>query len=327
MSIIRQSMSYQKLILILLFIYNNNIYSISPKSQLDIMKKNLPWKYINRFSDNMPTKNREYHLKYWMNQYEMRLYMLDFLKTTNIDNLTTKNFKKFLKKAHKIAAVGKNKNRVYKLRPKNITKDRQEFETGGEFRSYMPRTAETNLFETHHLQILNAAQNIEKKYGIRDIFIQSFRGFWKINLSKVSKEAFPENQYYNFYEDSIHAFIANNHPHWDYSEEYFNNMNNTFKKAWKNLYNYNELLLNLSEFYQYSINLMPFESINNSFFMNIVNMFLEKAGLKGISHGYIDFAAFNLQPQTFHLYFLEIVLTENPFLLSKDLTKQIKLSS
>ena len=276
------------------------------------LEKELPWKTLTRFAHfETPSETEDHRLKYWQNQFDMRTYMLEIIHSGKIQDITLDQFKDMLKKAHKLAAAGKNGDRLYKLRPETHNKE-SAIETGGEFRSGLPRTAETNNFEKVHSNIVKQANELSQKYGISDPFTRTWRFKGIIKLKDIPENALPSNQYYNLFENPYDAFIANDHPLWEHSDYYFIKMMEALKKCDKSIHDHKALIRNLSEFYQYSINLMPFESINNSLFMNIVNMFLEESGLKGIHHEHIDFAAFDLQQDTFLLYFYDKVAKENP---------------
>ncbi|MFC2140533.1 hypothetical protein ACFLQ1_02295, partial [Candidatus Auribacterota bacterium] len=148
-------------------------FALAPKSSVDELKKALPWKTMIRFkSDTLP--NDEAKIKYWQNHYDARLYMLSFIRASEVSKMSLDNFKEFLKTAHRYAAIGKNGDRGYKLRPRRFDKKEREMETGGEFRSHLPRTAETDTIDRYHVPVINAAKSIEEKYGLHDLFIDNW---------------------------------------------------------------------------------------------------------------------------------------------------------
>jgi len=318
------------------FIYEQAMEKQAKENLIARLRDVVPWSTITRYAAyTEATLNDEYHLKYWLNQYDMRIYMQDVLASNHIEKLTLEEFKIILKRAHRYAAAGRDNNRTYKLKPRIYGKER-EIELGGEFRSRIARSAETNSFYDYHVKVLETAEKILNKYQVKDPFIDNAMRNDKIILKGIPESALPDYQFYNPFEDPYSAYIDNNHPYWDNADYYFSLMLESFKKAYANIDTPKELIKNLAEFYQYSINIMPFESINNSFFMNIVNMFLEQGNLKAIRHGFIDFAAFDLQQETFLLFFYDRVLEANPVLsnsplltsiLSKDLmfTDQLKI--
>ena len=65
------------------------------------------------------------------------------------------------------------------------------------------------------------------------------------------------------------------------------------------------ILEKIAEHYQYAANARPYANINNSMFMNEVNTLLQKAGMRTMPHGDLDFAAMHLQPNTFKKYFVD----------------------
>lgn len=62
--------------------------------------------------------------------------------------------------------------------------------------------------------------------------------------------------------------------------------------------------------YQYGAIVRPFDQINNSIFMNLVNMQLKVIGFKGIPHLSHDLVAQRLQPENFSRYFVDEVVSE-----------------
>jgi hypothetical protein len=57
--------------------------------------------------------------------------------------------------------------------------------------------------------------------------------------------------------------------------------------------------------YQYGAVVRPFWQINNSLFMNLANMQVKMLGLRGMTHGDMDFAAQRMQPKSFVRYFMD----------------------
>ena len=59
--------------------------------------------------------------------------------------------------------------------------------------------------------------------------------------------------------------------------------------------------------YQYAAIARPFPQINNSLFMEVVNMQIKMLGFEGISHGHLDLLAQRIQPEYFSKYFIDVV--------------------
>ncbi|MDB5038736.1 MAG: hypothetical protein JWQ35_2264, partial [Bacteriovoracaceae bacterium] len=68
----------------------------------------------------------------------------------------------------------------------------------------------------------------------------------------------------------------------------------------------------LSNYYHVAINSHLFYRVNNSIFMSHVNYILEAYGLRGISHGYLDYYAFIKSSDQFYGMFLASVRKQNP---------------
>lgn len=67
----------------------------------------------------------------------------------------------------------------------------------------------------------------------------------------------------------------------------------------------------IGEFYQYGAISRPFNEVNNSLFMNMVNGLLEQRGLTPIEQGFMDFAAMRMQPDEFTTFFRQQVQAAN----------------
>jgi hypothetical protein len=65
-----------------------------------------------------------------------------------------------------------------------------------------------------------------------------------------------------------------------------------------------ELLTLIARQYQYGPCGRPFVQINNSLFMQLLNMQVKLLGLPGMTHGIMDIAAQRMQPDTFARYFI-----------------------
>jgi hypothetical protein len=72
------------------------------------------------------------------------------------------------------------------------------------------------------------------------------------------------------------------------------------------------LLPLLSEYYQIAINAHLFHRANNSILMGQVNYILESRGMRGISHGDLDYAALILKRERFQSVLAEAIRRENP---------------
>lgn len=75
--------------------------------------------------------------------------------------------------------------------------------------------------------------------------------------------------------------------------------------------NIKDLLTDISQYYQYGINMHMFEDINQSLFVNQVNSLLMLMNLNPINHGILDFVAMRFQPKNFTKYFIDEVKKRN----------------
>jgi len=74
----------------------------------------------------------------------------------------------------------------------------------------------------------------------------------------------------------------------------------------------NDVLVLLADYYQVGINAHLFERVNNSLLMNQMNYFLHYIGLRGISHGSLDYLALYKVPEDFRGIFIKAVIERNP---------------
>ena len=136
-------------------------------------------------------------------------------------------------------------------------------------------------------------EGVAKKYGDK----YSTNTASRVELDGIPAAAQPNNIGYK------HVY-----PDGKYLSYYFEQMQRTAQEA-LDLINkgapQDRILAKLAEHYQYAANARPFGQINNSLFMNEINTFLSKAGMKTMPHGMLDHAAQRLQPETFKKYFID----------------------
>lgn len=273
--------------------------NLSPNASLiDSIKQFIPWDQLIEEDDIEPSDVETLRGKYWLNQFEFRVYLLHKLNSVDWDSVTGEQFVDILKRGHEIASSGSKGERVYKV-------FNGEYIKGGVLRDYNGREF---IKSPVILRVETALSRIEKKYGQRDPFSDQLSVLLK--LPGIPESFLPRNEYIH-HGDTYSSYIEHTHPDYKGRKYYFDIMLGTFKMSLRSNHHI-ELVKHLAVFFQYSINFMPWHTINKSYFMNILNFILQRHGLKGIRHGDIDWVAFVAKPETFFYYLWDRIASANP---------------
>ena len=235
---------------------------------------------------------RAFDQNYVQNSKECRAYFLDSIDdgsyTASVDS-----YMEMMNEAHRISHSGVDRQHAYYERMHGG----RRIEAGVIDNSPIaPTNGRTR--EARGLEPFARAHGDSFRVGVESY----------VELPGISKKHQPHNGVHEYPPGSGEHTWGHRYPSGKAQKEYFTQMHRTAKEA-LDLINSGAseeaILSKLAEHYQYAANARPYDNINNSLFMNELNALLNKAGLRTIPHGNLDFAAMYLQPETFQKYFIE----------------------
>ncbi len=283
---------------------NGTILNPSTKDSVKITNDPVARRQENhRIAENLNTNElarefgnggRPMDSNYVKNSKECREYLLNSIDD-GIYTQSVENYMETMNEAHRISHSGVDRQHAYyeRLHP-NQYPDGCRIDAGViKNNSYSPVNGRYR--EAKALEPFANAHGDSFRVG-EDSYVE---------LPGISRKNLPHNGIHNY----------NGRPTWGHrypsgtaQKEYFTQMHRTAQEAMdliKQGASEQAILSKLAEHYQYAANARPYDNINNSLFMNELNTLLNKAGLKTIPHGDLDFAAMYLQPKTFQKYFIE----------------------
>lgn len=291
-------------------------------SELVELQKKMPWQDLVR---DLNQKRPEKPNPYWLNNADAREHCIEYIKTLHSKNYAkeeraeekNKLFLNMLIESHKLAVAGKSGDSFYR-----------DDVLPGQLRALNKETGMV-LYSMYHefLDVIKEIELFNARKGLNDPFNSSNMKqtppylILKLdipNLPKInSKNAISSRD--DFINVRMNASLpinrkkAHYYPDMEHFNIYVSHMRDLFEKIVlnKNARSIMDQLKLIAEFYQISANIRPFEQVNNSLFMNIVNLLLRNSGLNGIPHGILDHLAMRMQPENFHLYFIDKVLQFN----------------
>jgi hypothetical protein len=237
-------------------------------------------------------KGLQIPLKYRQNSAEARFRMEQAMNDGSYNSL--QSYKKAMQEAHDISYRGcSGNNYYYEKRGQLLKINGGKVRGTGVLKSYYPLEADRIVAVGRDY---NATYIGAGRQGYRN----------QIELEGIPNDAQPGNA------EKVHFY-----PDGKYMDLYFKRMQETGKEVLNLIKSgapHQHIVTNIAKHYQCAANARPFEQINNSLFMNEVNLMLRRAGLHEIPHGILDHAAQRLQPQTFQQYFINYVELFNPSL-------------
>jgi hypothetical protein len=236
--------------------------------------------------------------EYIQNQKAVRRFFVDHFVDGSLYE-STESFSDLLQEAHTLAAA----NDAYNAQ----TGKQLEKSVHGKFRTGI----KTNKRITSAQLVADIAAKYNDPYA--NVFTQAEPYDTKHNtpeLTLLSAKALT-GDYVEFGDDGVevedYMYV---YPAPETITDYINAAYTHGKEACMHIQNGNtqETLEQLARQYQYLVTARPFEQINNSLFMNLVNAQIKLMGMQGIAHGDMDHVAMRFQPDFFVQYFKEQVI-------------------
>ncbi|MDH4379313.1 MAG: hypothetical protein QE263_05360 [Vampirovibrionales bacterium] len=235
-------------------------------------------------------KGLQIPLNYRQNSAEARFRMEQAMNNGSYNN--PQAYKQAMQEAHDISYRGYSGNNYYYEKNGQLLKiNGGKIRGPGVLKNYYPLEADRVVV-------------VGRDYNATYIGAQR-RGYKnQLDLEGIPNDAQPVNV------EDVHFY-----PDGKYMDLYFKRMQQTGKEVLTLIQSgapHQPIVAKIAKHYQYAANARPFEQINNSLFMNEVNLMLRRAGLHEIPHGILDHAAQRLQPQAFQQYFINYVEQFNP---------------
>ncbi len=236
----------------------------------------IDWNEVQRGGQSPPTPDQTNRYNYWRNQENVRRFfneLLDDLYSRDPQQppLTGEELMRRFQEAHRRAHSGADPNNP---RPYHSEVDPQQSRPG-EFRNQGPNTIAPRL-SPEYPGLAEAFREIERsarEQGIQDPVVtpepnQPRGRVIEINLDRLPEGARPWNT------RTPDGRPLHFHPHADHIPHYFRAMadiTNEIASLRRNGASREAILRRIAEFYQYAINAHPFNTVNNSMIMNLVN--------------------------------------------------------
>lgn len=240
--------------------------------------------------------------EYVTNQTDVREFIVDSFVDGTLYGQTGEDFTRNLIEMHELAARGNVYNRVGGGGRDKFTSDMH-----GEIRH--DRQRKYNYRFNKAFDVADTVRRYDDPYAHR--FDVGAPERVDMQLPGIS----PENQAVDIYKgrdvsekDGKYMFL---YPPGDAMPEYMEQINvlgnQISEKMRADVVDAQEVLELIARQYQYGAIARPFQQINNSIFMNLVNAQIKMLGYDGISHGNFDYVAQRMQPENFVKFFKEIV--------------------